>query len=210
VAETNEHVANVLANLRYFTEWGARGWRKLVAHALHQFLGTDLQGQKILEVGSRYGKMSCLFALLGAEVVGVDINRKILATAREEACRWGVQERVQFVGYDGDLDVFPDEQFDAVFTKSVLVLVPQLDAFLRTMSAKLKPQGKVVFIENSYGNRVLHLLRNVWHRKWNFRKASYFTPQHVATLRNIFDVRILKKVWLPPIYLICGQKKTTG
>lgn len=59
-----------LQHLGYFMEWGSKGWQKLMTHAIEHFLGTNLRGLQVLDIGTRYGKMACLFSLLGAEVMG--------------------------------------------------------------------------------------------------------------------------------------------
>src|SRR5919109_3477920 len=80
---------DVLRNLAYFTEWGGRSWEKL-CHCAIQNLG-DLHGKTVLEIGPRFGKMASCFALLGAEVVAVEINAAALKQAEEEVKQWGVQ-----------------------------------------------------------------------------------------------------------------------
>jgi ubiquinone/menaquinone biosynthesis C-methylase UbiE len=151
-----------------------------------------------------------LFALLGAKVTGIDINRECLIAAEQEAVKHGVSERVKFLVYDGNLDVFPDETFDIIFTKSVLVLVPELESFLATLNRKLKPNGKVVFIENGYGNILIHFLRRFRHTTWQVSTANFFRRDDMKLLRKIFDVKEIKRAWFPPIWMIYGEKKVGG
>lgn len=195
-----------LDNLRYFVEWGGRPWTRLTALALRNFTGTDLSGQRVLEIGTRYGKMACLFALLGADVVGVDISSKALEIARTEVGRWGVADRVTLVQYDGDLALFPGESFDLVFSKSVLVLVRPLDSFLAQIASVLKPGGKIVFIENGKGPWMLHALRRLRHRSWDYTRADYFTQAHLEMIGRLFTITGIRKNFVPPIYLIMGRK----
>ena len=54
-----------------FIEWGGSAWRGLVAQAVQQM--GDLHGKRVLEIGTRSGRMATYFALAGAEVVGVDV-----------------------------------------------------------------------------------------------------------------------------------------
>ena len=156
---------NPLRHLGYFVEWGGRNWQRLLTAAFDEFMGHDLEGQRVLDIGTRYGKAACLFALLGAQVVGIDLDQRDLAIAQQEAEHWGVAHRVDFIAYDGNLDLFCDQAFDLVFTKSVLVVVPQLPAFLRQIEAKLKPGGKIVFLENGRGSMPVHALRALRHRR---------------------------------------------
>lgn len=50
-------------DLGYFTEWRQWLWRRPIEISL-DFLG-DLEGKKVLEIGGRSGRMSCLFARRG-------------------------------------------------------------------------------------------------------------------------------------------------
>mgnify|MGYP002399072008 FL=1 len=186
---------------------GGKTWQALLLEAFKNFIGEDLAGQQVLDIGTRYGKMSCLFALLGAEVVGIDINEYSLKIAQSEAKRWKVTDQVLFVKYEGNLDVLADCSFDLVFTKSVLVLIQNLDEFLRQISSKLRPNGKVVFLENGRGSPLIHSLRRLRHRRWNYTQANYFTESQVAQIRNVFTVHEIKKTIWPPVYLICGHKR---
>ena len=203
-----QHIAShPLQHLDYFVEWGGKAWWHLMYHALEQFLGKELQGQHVLDIGTRYGKMSCLFALLGAKVVGIDLNRESLSLAEQEAKKWDVAERTLFVQGNGGLSGFADNSFDVVFSKSVLVVVPELHEFLLEIRAKLKPDGKIVFLENARGPSWLHLLRVFRHTKWDYTKAHYFTPQMVRVVADSFGEVVVKKTALPPVFLILGRKR---
>lgn len=197
-----------MENLGYFMEWGAQPWQDLTRHAIHSCVGEEnIVNKEVLEIGARYGKISSLFALLGARVTGIDINRECLVTAEKEAAKHGVGDRVKFLAYDGNLDIFPDESFDLIFTKSVLVLVPELDAFLITLNKKLKRGGKVIFIENGYGNMLIHFLRKFRHTTWSVDTAKFFKRDDMQLLRKNFDVKEIKSAAFPPIWMIYGEKK---
>ncbi len=176
-------------------------------HAIEHFLGTTLQGQQVLDIDTRYGKMACLFVLLGGRVIGLDIAEKALSLARRAAIKMDVSERVEFVCGKGDLSIFNDNSFDVVFSKSVLVLVPDLACFLEEVNAKLKSGGKIIFLENVKGPWLIHILRAFLHREWDYTKARYFTPQETRLVSDIFDEVVVKKCAFPPIVLIMGRKK---
>jgi len=199
--------ANPLVQLPYFVEWGGRGWQTLLADALQTYVGTNLEGRRVLDIGTRYGRMACLFALLGADVVGIDVHESPLRVAQSEARRWAVEGRVEFVKYGGDLDIFTGHSFDLVFTKSVLVLIHDLAPFLAQISSKLRSDGKVVFLENAKGNAVVHGLRRFRHRRWNYTRAHYFTDGQIAQIGSVFDIDKMRKTVWPPVYLVCGHKR---
>lgn len=198
-----------LANLDYFTEWGGRGWKNLCRHAIHH-LG-NLQGKTVLEIGPRFGKMSTLFALLGARVVGVETNANALPVAENEVKRWNVHERVSFFHYNGDLDSCPaigKMEFDIIFTKSVLVLLGnQFAEFLKKLDGRLKPGGQCVFLENRYGGTFFSFLRMVRPAsRSHFKRVDYLTPLHLKIIGQVFPILEIKKTFFPPIYLIIAKK----
>ena len=153
--------------------------------------------------------MACLFAVLGAEVWALDACGAFRAAAEDEASKWDVSERVHFLyGEDARLDGLPDESFDLVFTKSVLVLFADLDGILARVSRTLRRGGKVVFLENAYGNLVFQALRKLRHRKWRFfGEVAYFKQEQLATIAEHFEVALVRESMVPPAYLICGSKR---
>ncbi|MDH4079246.1 MAG: class I SAM-dependent methyltransferase [Nitrospira sp.] len=197
-----------LEHLDYFMEWGTEAWQHLMSHALENFLGTNLKGQHVLEIGSRYGRMACLFALLGGKVIGLDLNKASLSVAQREAKKWNVTERTAFVQGGKDLSILKDNSFDVVFSKSVLVLVPGLGHFLEEVNAKLKPGGKIVFLENAKGPWFVHLLRTFRHREWDYTKARYFTSEEIRVVSAIFDGVTVRKHSFPPVVLMLGHKRS--
>lgn len=199
----------VLANLDYFIEWGGNGWKTLCRDSI-QHLG-NLQGKTILEIGPRFGKMSTLFAILGARVVGVETNVEALSIAEKEARKWNVQERASFLHYDGDLDNcvgLAEMKFDFIFTKSVLVLFKDhFSEYLEKMNRRLMPKGQCIFLENRYGGPLFSLLRMVRPASRSFyKRVDYLTPNHLRRIAQVFSIIKIKKTVFPPIYLIIAEK----
>lgn len=202
--------SGVLSNIGYFTEWGGYSWRKLCRHALLA-LG-DLHGKTVLEIGPRFGKMSCCFALLGAKVIGVETNAAALMQAEKEIRKWGVEAKVTLLYYDGDLDhcvALKQLEFDLVFTKSVLVCVgDSLSDYLQKINRRLKYNGRCIFIENRHGGPFFSSLRKVLPRsRNNYQRVTYFRPMHLAMINELFSIVEIKKSMFPPIYLILAKKK---
>ncbi len=196
-----------LQHLDYFMEWGGKVWQRLMEHAFQNFIGKDLHDQQVLEIGTRYGKMACLFALLGAKVVGLDMNEKSLVFAQEEAIKLNVADRTSFVLGGGDLASVSANSFDIVFSKSVLVIVPDLVCFLEEVKEKLKPGGKIVFLENAKGPWWVHLLRRFRHHgKWDYTRAQYFTSHEIKAVSDVFDEFVVRSWAFPPIVLMMGRK----
>jgi ubiquinone/menaquinone biosynthesis C-methylase UbiE len=194
-------------DLNYFAEWGGRRWNHLIKFAIEELQkNNSLVGLDLLEIGTRLGKMAVLFSLLGAKVTGIDINEQPLSIAREEAKKWNAIN-VDFKHYDGDLDIFPDESFDIIFSKSVLVVVPNLEIFLKKISNKLRPNGRIVFLENGKGNFLHASLRMIKHWNMEYRHINYFTNKESMLMNTIYHIDTIKRTFLPPIYLFLGQKR---
>lgn len=105
-------------------------------------------GMRVLDLGSGAGDV----ALLAAEavgptgaVVGVDRNATVLAVARARAEAAGFAH-LSFV--EGDIaEAAPDQTFDAIVGRLVLMYLPDPAATLRELAARLRPGGIVAFGE---------------------------------------------------------------
>lgn len=193
-------------DLSYFLEWGGKGWENLFRFALDDFIWNDLNGKNVLEIGPRYGKISTLFALYGANVTGAEINPEFIPIANNEAKKWNVEHKVNFIDYKGDLNNLPDNEYDLVFTKSVLVLIKDLDYYLSVLKKKIKKDGQIVILENAYNNIFFDFLRRIKHfNKWDVRRATYFSKQEIEVIGKHFKLIHVKKNFYPPIYLICCE-----
>jgi SAM-dependent methyltransferase len=204
-------------SLEYFVGWGGPSAVQLAKSAL-ELLGTDLTGRRVLDVGFGHGKMSCLLALLGAQVVGVDIHGMNRPIAQAEAKRWGVSERTAFTVYSGDPKTIQQTDFDIVFTKSMLLLISDLETFLRALATRLRPGGQVVFIENGFHNPLSILSRRLVHwwrdnrdndgvAAYNWHLPAYLSTSRINAMRRVFDVRQVTRAQSRHWYLIHGFKR---
>jgi SAM-dependent methyltransferase len=189
--------------LQEFVRWGGPTWLDQVATGI-RWLG-DLPGRRILEIGARFGGMSVYFATRGAHVVGVDTDGEALARARELGRRNDVSHLTDFQQYSGRPEDLP-VGFDVVFSKSTLVLIPDLDSLARGIANSLVPGGKLVAIENARGPLPVHLARLV---RWGTLRpygAGYFTPASVETIGRHLTVELVNWTTLPPTVLVGGVK----
>jgi len=195
-------------NLDYFTQWRGRPWHKFVEIGIGTYLGKDLTGKKILEIGPGRGRITSLLAILGGQVTALEISGERVVQIMNETKNFGVSDRVECVLYDGNLERLSGRKYDIIFSKSALIYPDDLENYLKGLDKLLGDGGKVVFIENAVGNRFLHLLRWLKRRSLSFfKRTHYFTQREVDLVKSIFNIELLMHSKLPPIYFFCGKKK---
>ena len=187
--------------LAYAVEWGGRAWISLVEEGLGSI---EVAGRHVLEIGGRSGRMAAYLASLGAEVTTIDIDAGILESAPAEAARLGVAVTAQTD--PGDLSSVPDNAFDLVFTKSVLVAVPDLDRYLDAVVRKLHPGGHLISIENAEGHRVLAPIRRLRHGR-ALRTYRMFDEAQWRLVKQRFEPLYWRHSVLPPVDLFVGVRR---
>ena len=152
---------------------------------------TRFTGRTVLDLGCRHGRMSSLFGLLGATVLGVELEGVPLEKAWEEVGRWNVDDRVSFMSYDGNPLNIPGEKYDYIFAKSVLVVVPDLKSFLPRLASKLKGNGELIAAENLAGGNCLSLIRRYWTHHGYSSPEDGFTGvdrRFLDTVNSAFEI----------------------
>lgn len=145
----------------------------------------DVSGLSLLHLQCHFGLDTLSLARLGAHVTGLDFSPKAIATARSLASETGTDAR--FVeGRVEDAATLAGTGFDLVFTSwGVLVWLPDIALWARTVAQCLKPGGRFYIAE---GHPILWVFED---RKDNYLDnlnvvRSYFLdgPQ---TWENPFD-----------------------
>ncbi len=144
----------------------------------------DLEGKRVLELGTGTGGTATLLAKKGATVVGIDLLSFRLNEAWERVIHHDVSDSVDFSLMDATQLAFPDNTFDFVISKSVLVFTEH------TQTAKecyrvLKPGGKAVFMENMRYHPAVWLYRKLI-LKYS-RELNYFSFTDIEALNVVFD-----------------------
>ncbi len=144
----------------------------------------ELEGKKVLELGTGTGGTATLLAKRGASVVGIDLLPFRLTEARARAAEHDVAESVEFALMDAMHLAFPDNTFDFIISKSVLVFTDHTRTAQECYRV-LKPGGKAIFIENMRHHPAVWLYRKAFLRYSG--KLHYFSLHDVAAVGAEFE-----------------------
>lgn len=105
--------------------------------------GHDLRGSIMLDIGSGAGGIDVLLAReYGAsEVVGIDVEPRLIEEARALVRREGLESRIRFDLVEPGPLPYADESFDLVFSKDAMVHIPDKAALYAEVMRVLKPGG---------------------------------------------------------------------
>ena len=146
-------------------------------------MGT-LEGKKVLELGTGTGGTATLLAKRGASVIGIDLLPFRLAEAKARASEHEVAESVDFALMDAMHLAFPDNTFDFIISKSVLVFTEHAQT-AKECYRVLKPGGKAIFIENMRYHPMAWLYRKIFLKYSS--KLRYFSIRDVETVGAEFE-----------------------
>jgi len=138
---------------------------KAVEEALLQLVG-DKPFQTMLDIGTGTAAMLKLFAPFYARGVGVDVNREMLAIARDGLEKAGITHALV---RQGDIAALPVELagFDLVVIHQVLHFLDYPALAIREAARVLQPDGRLVIVDFSAHN--LEFLRNQYaHQRLGF------------------------------------------
>jgi 2-polyprenyl-3-methyl-5-hydroxy-6-metoxy-1,4-benzoquinol methylase len=107
----------------------------------------EVRGKSLLHLMCHFGQDTLAWARLGAHVTGVDFSAESIATATALAADLGIEARfLQANVYELPAEL--DDAFDfVVATYGVLLWLPDLDAWARSVAACLKPGGTLFVAE---------------------------------------------------------------
>tara|TARA_R110000868_G_scaffold4950_2_gene30710 strand:- start:492 stop:1319 length:828 start_codon:yes stop_codon:yes gene_type:complete len=133
----------------------------------------DIRGQKLLHLQCHFGLDTLSLARLGARVTGLDFSSNAISAARALATETGLD--ATFV--EGRVEQATDLagcDFDIVFTSwGVLMWLPDINLWARTIAASLKPRGRFYLAEC---HPILWIFED--------RHASY--PENLNVVRSYF------------------------
>lgn len=107
----------------------------------------DINGKSVLHLQCHFGQDSISLGRMGADVTGVDLSDKAIATAQSLADE--LNQNTRFICCDiYDLPKHLTQKFDIVFTSyGTIGWLPNLDKWANIIASFLKPGGQFVFAE---------------------------------------------------------------
>lgn len=123
--------------------WGLWG----VPETELRLLPERLDGIDAIELGCGTGYVSGWLARAGARVVGIDVSREQLATARRLAGEHGAD--VSFLEADAEAVPLPDASFDLAVSEYGASLWCEPSAWLTEAFRLLRPGGRLAFLTTS-------------------------------------------------------------
>lgn len=146
-------------------------------------IGT-LEGKRVLELGTGTGGTATLLAKRGASVVGIDLLPFRLAAARTRTADYDVAGSVDFALMDAMHLAFPENTFDVVISKSVLVFTDHQQAAAECYRV-LKPGGQAIFMENMRDHPMVWLYRKLFLKYSG--KLRYFSLADIEAVGAAFE-----------------------
>ncbi len=131
----------------------------------------NVAGMEILELGCGSGALSRELARRGATVTAVDFSESMLRYARSLTLGRGIS----FV-QSNVLDLQLGTQFDMIVGVAILHEVPQTSfpRLVDVLDSHLATNGSMVFVENSFFNRVFRIIRTHLVDRGRLRKVGSF------------------------------------
>jgi len=155
-------------------EWDIKNWSRAIEHWSRA--NCPLAGATVLDIGSRRGGLSLLFAINGARVICSDLDGPA-SEAQGLHSRYGVGTNVTYRALNATSLDMPNMSVDVVCFKSILGGIGRDDNFAaqeKTMAEiwrVLKPGGWLFFAENLSASSLHQFLRRrfvSWGAAWRY------------------------------------------
>ncbi len=163
----------------------------------------DLRGKRVLELGTGTGGTATLLAKRGAAVIGIDLLPFRLTEAQARAKEHNVAGAVDVALMDAMHLAFPDNVFDVIISKSVLVFTEHTQA-AKECYRVLKPGGTAIFMENMRHHPMVWLYRKMFLKYSG--KLHYFSAADIAAFGAAFDRFTHREFHLSAVSALLWQK----
>jgi len=129
---------------------------------LEDLFPDGVNGKRVLDGGSGSGMVSVGFALMGADVTGVDITPECVENGRKNAERFGAICR--FLNKDLTTLDLGEERFEIVYSWGVIHHTEDASKSFALLAKHLKPGGEIILAV---------YLKTALSRFWNFSRHFY-------------------------------------
>jgi len=165
-SEAGEYDPGMLALLQII--WGegflSPGGAEEIARLLE---GSDISGCQVLDIGCGLGAVDELLVTQyrAQSVVGIDIDRSLLAAMQQRIERAGLTDRIRGQRVDAGPLPFPAARFDVVFSKDAMVQIPDKRAIFAEVLRVLRPGGRFIASDwlrggsGAYSQEMMEFLR---------------------------------------------------
>ncbi len=151
------------------------------------------QGERVLDIGCGNARDIARIATCGGNVIGVDISEGMVAAARMEVARMGLQGITLQIGDATRLN-FPDASFDKVLCSEVIEHIPDAPKALREICRVLKPGGTLVLSTPNkrswYGFERYWLWEKVLRRTWPHPCDEWRSMTELLALLEHSDLKV--------------------
>lgn len=138
----------------------------------------ELDGLRLLELGSGAGEGAVFFARRGATVTATDLSPQMLGVVEKVAALHGVSVSTVVASAE-DLSAFPDESFDIVYAANLLHHV-DIARCLDEVRRVLRPGGRAAFWDPVAHNPIINVYRRM--------AAALRTPDEHPIRREDLDL----------------------
>ena len=160
----------------------------------------------VLDVGCGSGAWGIRLAGIGYVVVGVDISKTLIKSARD----WANAADVNFMPILGDVERLPlrTEAFEICFCGYVLHHFKRLNHIVGELSRILKPQSEIFAIEPNGSNIINKLARTimtVFPQQWVMEKGIATSNERVHEIKSY--VRVFNKTGFASVRFLAISRK---
>ena len=147
-------------------------------------------GDRVLDVGCANGLFMLALAPHCGEIVGIDINERMLAFAQENIERLAL--RGARVERQSAMDIeFPDDSFDVAYLYSILPLVPNPEQVVRETIRILRPGGVALFdVPGRYN--LSRLFFNQYYRRMGHPGVRSFRKHEFLALLDRLGLQVIE------------------
>lgn len=149
----------------------------------------NVQNKIILDNGCGSGMLSVLFALEGAEVIGIDKQESAVREAKRLAQSYNIDHKSTFINCKSEWMPLADTSIDIVFSRSTLQYMDYGKVLCEYMRV-LKPSGTLAIIENLRYSPLINIYR--WYRRIVAKTPA--EVDYVTSIRQYLTVRQIETI----------------